>query len=147
MDRFYAKLVPNPENGCLEWHGWADRNGYGRIKINGKGVYTHRLAYELAVGPIGDFKVLHKCDNPACCNPDHLFLGTLKENMQDMVKKGRNYVCSGSRHGLSKLTEAQVLEIRDKTAQGASQASLARFYGVSAASINKIVRRRVWTHI
>ena len=147
MDRFYAKLAPNPENGCLEWQGWADRSGYGRININGKGVYAHRLAYELAIGPIGDLKVLHKCDNPRCCNPEHLFLGTMRDNMQDMVKKGRHNTCSGSKHGRARLTEAQVLEMRSKAGQGASAKDLASEYGVSRNQVYSILNRTRWTHI
>ena len=88
-ERLKSKLVARP-NGCLEWTG-AKANGYGRFMVNGKYVKTHRLAWELAnereVPP--DMMVCHHCDNPPCCNPEHLFLGTNADNLGDMAAKGR----------------------------------------------------------
>ena len=77
--------------GCIEWTGAANQYGYGRRQWKGRVVYVHRLAYEQAHGPIppGLF-VLHRCDNPPCYNPDHLFLGTQRDNLQDMSRKGRS---------------------------------------------------------
>ena len=89
-ERLASKLVRMP-NGCLEWTGYTDRGGYGRIGVNGKLVGTHRLAWELAFGPIPDgMDALHHCDNPPCCDTEKcLFLGTHDDNMADMAAKGR----------------------------------------------------------
>jgi len=88
-ERFEARLVPG-ENGCLEWTGYRKRGGYGTIKVDGKPLLTHRVAWELANGEIPDgLHVLHRCDVPACCAVNHLFLGTIADNNADKVRKGR----------------------------------------------------------
>lgn len=86
--------VKKAENGCWEWMGTRLPRGYGRTTIikGGRQMYTHRLAWELTHGPIPDgLFVCHTCDNPPCCNLDHLWLGTIKDNNQDCTKKGRHY--------------------------------------------------------
>ena len=99
-ERLTAGLERKP-NGCLEWTGRPNTNGYGRIRVEGRQIFTHRLAWTLANGPIPDgFHVLHHCDNPPCCETDptegypdgHLFLGTDVDNVADMVAKGRNHI-------------------------------------------------------
>lgn len=89
-ERLRARLVPGGPNGeCLEWTG-ATLKGYGQIGEDGTIKYAHRVAYELWVGPVEDGElVCHRCDNPPCCNPDHLFVGTPRDNMHDMIRKGR----------------------------------------------------------
>jgi hypothetical protein len=104
--RLAAHLVRMP-NGCLEWTGCTDPNGYGQISLNGKQAKTHRVVWERAKGPIpAGLNVLHHCDNPPCCETDptegypegHLFLGTQLDNIADMVAKGRNYIARPKSH-------------------------------------------------
>lgn len=98
QDRFW-KFVP-PGDGCRLWTGSTNNYGYGRFALDGRVVYAHRVAYELVVGPIPPgAQVCHTCDTPTCCNPDHLFLGTQAENLQDMTRKGR--------HGNSRKTHCK----------------------------------------
>ena len=103
-DKFQEKYVVSGESGCWLWTASKDVEGYGQMAHKGKRYRSHRLSFELHKGEIPDgLKVLHKCDNPSCVNPDHLFLGTHQENMDDMLAKGRQQ--KGSRHAHSKITE------------------------------------------
>jgi len=89
-ERLAGNSVPEPNTGCLLWLGTVNRKGYGRIGVNKKAYFTHRVAWECTFGPIPSDKwVLHKCDQPSCIRPDHLFLGTHADNMADMEQKGR----------------------------------------------------------
>lgn len=89
--KFMTNVVPVPESGCWLWQGAANMKGYGTLYINGVRKMAHRYSYELFRGPIGEgLFACHKCDTPACCNPDHLFLGTNRDNTQDMFRKGRS---------------------------------------------------------
>lgn len=89
--RLYSKVERNPLTDCLEWTGSLDKNGYGKLKVQGKQYYTHRIAYQLGYGlDPKELFVCHKCDNPKCVNPQHLFLGTHQDNMDDMLRKGRH---------------------------------------------------------
>ena len=90
QERLEEKLMPTAD-GCLEFSGQRDKDGYGRIQIEDYPHGTHRVAFELAYGPVPEgLKVLHHCDNPPCCNPEHLFAGTTKNNTDDMRAKGRD---------------------------------------------------------
>lgn len=131
------------ENGCWEWTGSLDTGGYGRFKNKG----THRLFYEIFAGPIGALHVLHRCDNPPCCNPHHLFLGTQADNMMDKSAKGRVRVAVGEKHGKAKMTEDGVREARKAWAAGESIKSIARRSCVSACTISHIVNRKLWRHV
>lgn len=129
--------------GCWIWTGYTTKHGYGQIKINGKKFRTHRVAWELKNGPIPEgLVVCHKCDNRACVNPDHLFLGTYNDNNQDCVQKGRNVF--GERNHFAVLTEAQVEEIRSLKNTGLSQQEIAKRYGVSQANVSAIWLGKVW---
>lgn len=138
-------------DGCWEWDGWLSPSGYGMIFHRGHHIGAHRVAYELHYGVApGDLQVCHHCDNPPCVRPDHLFLGTQKDNVHDMMRKGRRVqgdVC-GSKNGNATLTESQVAEIRRRyAAGGVRQVDLAAEYGVPQTSISSIVRRKQWTHV
>lgn len=138
-----AKTIPEPNSGCLIWLGTSTSAGYGQIIINGKKVYCHRLSWELTNGPIPrGLHVLHHCDNPPCCNPDHLFLGTDQDNTDDKVAKGRQ--CKGESRPHAKLSESQVLEIYSDTRL---QKFIAKDYGVRIPLISRIKNRKRWKHI
>jgi hypothetical protein len=107
---------------------------------------VHRLAWELTYGTIpGGLCVCHKCDNPPCVRPDHLFLGTKAENSADMVLKGRSP--KGSRNGQARFAEAEIFAIREAYASGLTQVELAQMYSTSQTTISGIVRRATWKHL
>ena len=149
-ERFWAKVDKRDESGCWNWTAGCCR-GYGAFGVAGKMVKAHRLAWELAVGPIpADMHVLHAplvCHNRKCINPAHLRLGTQKENMADRKKDGTEADTRGEKNGAAKLTEAKVAEIRSFYAKGGvTQTAVAKAYGVSRRLIYKIVRGKGWTH-
>ena len=126
---------------CHVWTGHKDKDGYGRLVLQGKTWLAHRLSYFHRVGDIGTLQVLHSCDNPSCINPEHLRLGTVIDNMRD--KQERNRV-KGERHPRAKLTDEDILAIR---ASPLSQCQLARDLGLNQSFIGKIRNRVNWTHI
>lgn len=141
--------------GCWEWGGCRDKNGYGRIGTGtSRGTrYAHRVALALHLGideaGLGEQLVCHHCDNPPCCNPAHLFLGTNADNLGDMARKGRApcTITLGESNGRSKLTVAAVIAIRSRAATGEPQKSLADEFGVSKTTIQGVVYRKAWSHI
>lgn len=135
--------IPEPNSGCWLWIGSTNTKGYGRVKIRGKTIRAHRAAYELYTGKsLGSLFACHKCDNPACVNPDHLFAGTIVENNQDRAKKIRGCVGERNRHAV--LSAGDVRVIRSSTD---STASLAAKYGVSCESIIRARKRVTWKHV
>lgn len=140
-------------SGCWEWNGsrTEKRGGYGQVSVggrSGKVMKAHRLAYMRWVGeiPAGMF-VCHHCDNPPCINPDHLFIGTNRDNHNDMTKKGRGFVpisLRGEKSNSAKLTEADVKTIRYKIATGVSISQIGREYGVTKQAIWRIKERKTW---
>lgn len=144
-ERFIEKIHFTTE--CWYWTAYKDRQGYGRFTLGGWSQRAHRVSYELFVGPIPDgLEVLHKCDNPSCVNPGHLEVGTNLLNMQQKAERGRS--AKGEDHGSAKLTEEQVLEIRQRFAEGGvSKTALAEEYGVSRTTIRRLVRREIWAHL
>jgi hypothetical protein len=131
-DRFWEKVKKN-KDGCWEWTANKMRLGYGMFRFDKIWQLSHRVSWKITNGPIPEgLNVLHRCDNPACVRPDHLFLGTQIDNIKDMVKKGRQW---------KKLTDKQVVEIRQKYAHGdVLQRELAENYNVSRDHICDIVR-------
>lgn len=138
-ERFWKKVKTNPETGCREWTGGVCKNGYGKFFLNGAMVSVHRFAVTVTSGEIGEgLYVCHKCDNPRCVNPEHLFLGTAKQNCQDMLSKGRRA------HWKAKLTLDDVMEIRTLHESGESATSLAEQFNISAGHASQIIRGKVW---
>lgn len=146
LKRFWARVNKDAPAGCWEWTGARVPNGYGNISINGRVVLVHRYSYEIAYNNVllpPYLLVCHTCDNRKCVNPAHLFLGTHKDNSEDMVKKGR--VSKGEALPQSKLTQKQVDDIRVDRAFGRhSQSELARTYGVSQQTISDVLTGKIW---
>lgn len=140
-ERFYQRISKRPD-GCWEWTGFVMKSGYGQMRYQDKTAYVHRVAYELAFGPVGEAYVLHKCDNRKCVNPEHLFLGDHDDNMRDMFSKGRQ--ARGTRNSHAKLTEEQVLAIRK--AHGTHK-EIGTLFNVSQPLVSMIRTRRIWRHI
>lgn len=147
-ERLQEKMIINSENNCWEWNACLNNHGYGLVTIHGKVGHAHRRSYEAFIGkiPKGLF-VLHHCDNRACINPDHLFLGTNKDNMSDMKNKGRARTCHGEDNKNSKLKSEEVKEIKKLLQNGKSLYSLATQYNVSPATIWNIRVNKSWRHI
>ena len=142
IDRFWSKVDRSGgDNSCWIWLKGRTYNGYGRVQWVGKTKRANRVAWTVTFGDIPDgLFVCHKCDNPPCCNPSHLFLGTRQENFDDMRKKERLVLLSGENNGRCKLTDQEVLEIRSRYATGhENQKTLAIAFGVSDAHISDLI--------
>lgn len=144
-ERFWSKVKKS--RGCWEWIGAKDGAGYGYLGTTRgqKPLKAHRVSYELNIGPIGGLHVCHKCDNPICVNPAHLFLGTMQDNMADKMAKGRGGQLSGERHFKAKTTRAMAKKIHEMRKQGTSQQAIADSLGVSQNCVSKILSGNHWT--
>ena len=134
-------------NGCWEWQGARGPKGYGITTASGHpyNKRAHRVSYEKAHGTFPpEMLVCHTCDNPPCVNPEHLFLGTYADNSDDKVAKGRHP--HGESHGRAKITEADVVAIREKYAVMTGK-ELAAQYGMSLRQIMNIVHRKQWVNV
>lgn len=141
-ERFYSKVKINHETGCHEWHGALFSDGYGQFRV-GEGTQKMISAHRWVCQPIPKgMLVLHKCDNRKCVNRDHLYFGTHKENMRDMVNKSRQ--AKGIKCHTAKLTEEQVKKIRTDSRSGRIIAS---DYNVSRNLVGMIKRKELWTHV
>jgi len=146
LERFLAKVSPEPVSGCWLWKGHVRRDGYGTFTEKRKTRGAHRMAWILLRGEIAaGLLVCHKCDQPCCVNPEHLFLGTHRENVHDMLRKGR--ARTGARHPFAKLNVEKVAQIRALLAQGLSQSEAARQWGVSVTTIHAIARGKTWREV
>lgn len=152
-ERFAKYVQYGSPSECWPWTGTTEkfRGGYrlGRITDEqGRTKRTHRVAWELAYGPIpAQMYICHKCDNPICVNPSHLFLGTRSTNALDMHAKGRNVpirIYRGTEHGRAKLSEVDVLAIRRSQA---SYSAIATRYGVTSGHVHRIKARKLWRHL
>ena len=156
-----SKIELIPISGCWLWTASMMANGYGQLGYKGKNAYAHRVSWILHKGQIDDgLFVLHRCDVRCCVNPAHLFLGSAKDNMHDMISKGRQNFnwkqgkppgnkgkrssISREKHGMAKLTDQNVAEIRRRYATGETQKSLGIEFGVIQPHISRIVRNENW---
>ena len=143
-DDFWRKVTIGAVDECWPFTGGCNHARYGRVRYQRHRWIAHRLAWTLTNSPIPrDMFVLHRCDNPPCCNPAHLFLGTQTDNMQDMTAKGRGKF--GERNGRAKLTSEDVRTMRHLYfAERKTQHELAKFFCVSLVSAKRIVNRKTW---
>jgi hypothetical protein len=156
------RVTVDAQTGCWVWQGALVTSGYGMVSVAGRDWRTHRLAWATTHGPIpSGLLVCHHCDNPPCCNPDHLFLGTVQDNADDAVRKGRtasgdrniSRLCPerrprGEKQGLSVLTEGAVKAIRHlNEATHPRRRDLAVLFGVSQATVQQVVTYKTWRHL
>ena len=160
-ERFWAKVDRSGgADACWLWQGKSQNGGYGVIHLGGAKTvtgYAHRVSWMIHCegDPVGK-AVCHRCDVPSCVNPAHLFLGTIADNVRDMIAKGRCRlparrrgvaVVRGERVGSAKLTEAKVREIRARAAKGEGSGRLGAEYVMDSSTVRQIVRRVIWKHV
>ena len=142
-ERFHLQCRTHKQTGCWIWVGHIGSRGYGRIKVNRKTKSAHRVSYELFVGEIPDgMFVCHSCDTPACVNPDHLFLGTPKENSADMMRKWRDLQRIGEHCSTAKLTTEQAKAI---SASSVPVKEIAKEFGLSLSAVYRIRSGKTWS--
>jgi len=146
-ERFWSKVDKGDHCGCWNWTA-KTHYGYGRINVNGRIIVAHRMSWEMAYGsiPVNLF-VCHHCDNPACVNPKHLFLGTQTDNLKDMRGKGRGFVLGalrGEKNPKAKLSEYDVRSIRSRLDSGENPAKIVQDYCVNLSTICAIRDGRLW---
>jgi hypothetical protein len=178
--RFWSKVAVASDDECWTWLAGCNKQGYGTISRGGRdseNLLAHRASWEILRGPVPDnLCVLHTCDNPACVNPKHLFLGTRKDNLEDMTRKGRrayglrhgaytrperrtygdrngsrlhpDRVARGSKQPGAKLSESIVAELRRRYKEGGvTYRELAAEFGVYVTVVQKAVTRATWAHV
>lgn len=143
--RVLAKIGPVLENGCCHWQGEIGSRGYGKFYLNKRAINAHRMVFSIFVHPLRDNDVVcHQCDNPACVNIDHLFVGTQADNVADMLKKGRANHPRGERNYFAKLSEDQARTIKFTNSD---ERHLAEKFGVSIHCVRQIRNGRNWKHV
>ena len=147
---FWAKVKTGTAFDCWPWTGALNTWGYGDVLYKGRRSNASRVAYLLSGGKVPKgLVVCHRCDNPACCNPKHLWVGTQAENLKDCRDKGRARVLSGEEHPrpTAKLTPKQVMDAKRAYANGTTQTALGLKYGVHSSTISRAVRGEKWAHL
>ena len=152
---FWRKVKKAGEHDCWEWTAYKNDRGYGVMDFGSRRLglrrtyKAHRVSYFIHNGDFDEnLNVCHHCDNPGCVNPNHLFLGTQKDNVRDMLSKNRQNPIKGSKNVWAKLTEADAIEARQLYEKGNySQRQLACKYGVSHKTIWLLIHRKKWTHV
>lgn len=147
-ERFWSKVAKAGPDDCWPWTTGRFRHGYGMFSVRTFPLQAHRIAWILTSGLIPPgLCVCHRCDNPQCCNPSHLWLGTNAENTQDRSSKGRDGSCPGERNSQSKVTTVDVPIIRNRVRSGERLASVAADYGITKEAVWAISSRRTWKHV
>jgi HNH endonuclease len=143
LKRFERKYIPEPNSGCWLWTGVLHEGGYGEFREAGSRIRAHVWAYKTFVGsiPVGLF-VLHKCDVRSCVNPEHLYVGTKRQNTADAIARDR--FPRGENHSATTLNESQIVAIRKDLRK---QRDIAADYGVQQMTISNIKRRVTWRHV
>ena len=147
LDRFWYYVVKN-KTGCWGWKGPKHGYGYGVLSVDGKLSLAHRFSYKLHFGSVPKgMHILHKCDNPSCTNPEHLFPGTDADNIKDKVLKGRQ--TKGEGVVVGKLTPGKVEKIRKLYNRNSkyNQKYLAKMFGVNQSDISRIIHNKYWKHL
>jgi HNH endonuclease len=149
MERFWNKVNKNTLSGCWEWSGSLKCGGYGLFRVKGRLYKAHRFSWILNVGSIPKGKlVCHKCDNPKCVNPAHLFLGTHTDNARDRENKNRRPIFRGEAHPNSSLSDCQAVAIVEKYKTGRySCRALAKEYDVASSTIHRLITKQTWRHL
>lgn len=146
LARVMARTIA--KDGCLEWQGAHNQRGYGLLLHEGKRWVASRLVWACTNGPIPEgLFVCHSCDNPPCCNPAHLFLGTAKDNVRDMMAKGRRRAMYGEALNRQCLTNATAQEVRTLCASGLAPDDVAQAVGVSVHVVRSVKNGRTWRHL
>lgn len=148
IDLFWSYVPKTSDDACWNWQGFLNQHGYGRMKVKGRGWLANRLSWTIHFGEIAPgLNVCHRCDNPACVNPRHLWLGTQLQNIADRESKKRGGDHKGTKNGRAKISVAEALEIRQKAVTPNLKLYYSRKHGLSLSYIYNIVREKTWKHI
>lgn len=152
IQRFWRKVQIDDSESCWLWQAFRNPKGYGMISNGGYMALAHRVSWAIHNGKVPANKyVLHRCDNPSCCNPKHLYIGTNADNVRDKVERGRSSwprpERAGEGHPMVKLTTEAVMEIRSEIGIRGAGVRLARKYGVRPSTITMIQKGRLWKHL
>jgi hypothetical protein len=148
LEKFWKRVDVRGPDECWPWLIVKMPDEYGRVLHNGKLEGSHRVSFSIANGDIPPgAQILHKCDNPPCCNPRHLFIGTNLDNVRDKIVKGRGNQAKGEIHYRAKLTEKNVSSIRSMADRGIAPKEVSNIFGISQDHARNIIKRKIWRHI